>query len=172
MTTLSDFENPDDIQLKRLLGKSRFQKLSAEEEQDLRNLVVATAPILKSAPLEKIIETALIQMGYRNILFEQKVREIKDEINRWGALPGDPYELIDSAPFATVSYDVKAYLKKVGGQIKIYSTNVGDLDISVEELGDRIGTGLDFLELLSRRLNAFKVLIFSKAKSEPTCAQI
>jgi hypothetical protein len=41
---------------------------------------------------------------------------------------------------------------------------VGDLEISEDELGDRIGTGLDFLELLSRRLDAFKDLIFQRVR--------
>ena len=93
-----------------------------------------------------------------------KVREINDKIRSWGQLPGDPYELTDPKPFAQVRSDVGAFLKKEGDRIKIHTTNVGDLEISEEELGDRIGTGLDFLELLSRRLDAFKDLIFQRVR--------
>jgi hypothetical protein len=95
-----------------------------------------------------------------------KIREINDKIRSWGQLPGDPYELIDSKPFAWVGAGVGAFLKKEGDRIKIYTTNVGDLEISEEELGDRIGTGLDFLELLSRRLDAFRDLIFQRVRDK------
>jgi hypothetical protein len=95
---------------------------------------------------------------------ENKVREINEKIRSWGQLPWDPYELIDSKSFTPVSSGVGAFLKKEGDRIKIHTTNVGDLEISEEELGDRIGTGLDFLDLLSRRLDAFKDLIFQRVR--------
>jgi hypothetical protein len=93
-----------------------------------------------------------------------KIREINDKIRSWGELPADPPILLDSRPFVKVAPDVMAYLMKDGKKIKIHTTNDGDLEISEEELGNRIGTGLDFLELLSRRLDAFRDLIFKEEK--------
>jgi hypothetical protein len=92
---------------------------------------------------------------------ENKIREINEKIRSWGQLPTDRPTLIDPEPFVKVSSDVRAHLMMDGGKIKIHTTKQGDLEISEEELGNRIGTGLDFLELLSRRLDAFKSLIFS-----------
>jgi hypothetical protein len=94
-----------------------------------------------------------------------KVREINDKIRSWGELPLDPPEFIDPEPFVMVDRDVSAHLMKEGEIIKIYTPNQGNLEISEEDLGDRIGTGLDFLELLSRRLDAFRDLIFRSERN-------
>jgi len=93
---------------------------------------------------------------------ENKIREINEKIRSWGELPTDRPKLVDPEPFVKVSRDIRSHLMLDGGKIKIHTTNAGDLEISEEELGDRIGTGLDFLELLSRRLDAFRVLIFQR----------
>ncbi len=98
-----------------------------------------------------------------------KIKEINEEISGWGQLPA--INLIDSEPFVVVNRNVMAYLMKEGDKIKIHTTMQGDLEISEQELGDRIGTGLDFLELLSRRLGAFKDLIFQKARNEGSFRQ-
>jgi hypothetical protein len=79
-------------------------------------------------------------------------------------LPLDPRDFIDPEPFVMVDQDVRAHLMKDGEKIKIFTPNQGSMEISEEELGDRIGTGLDFLELLSRRLDAFHDLIFQKVR--------
>lgn len=90
---------------------------------------------------------------------ENKIREINEKIRSWGQLPTDK-TFVDPEPFVKVSSDIRAHLKLDGGKIKIHTTSSeGDLEISEEELGDRIGTGLDFLELLSRRLDAFRALM-------------
>lgn len=89
---------------------------------------------------------------------ENKIKEINEKIRSWGQLPADKF--VDPEPFVKVSRDIRAYLMMDDGKIKIHTTNQGDLEISAEELGNRIGTGLDFLELLSRRLDAFRDLIF------------
>lgn len=98
--------------------------------------------------------------------YENKIREINDKIRSWGELPPDPPVFVDPKPFVKVNMNVMAYLMKEGERIKIHTTNRGDLEISEEELGDRIGTGLDFLELLSRRLDAFRDLIFKRERNE------
>ena len=90
-----------------------------------------------------------------------KIREINDKIRSWGELPEAPPVVIDVKPFAKVNINVMAFLMKDGERIKIHTTNQGNLEISEEELGNRIGTGLDFLELLSRRLDAFRDLLFT-----------
>jgi hypothetical protein len=55
---------------------------------------------------------------------------------------------------------------KAGNEIKIHTTNKGDLHISFEELRDRIGTGSDYLRLLTRRPPEFKIYLFSEAKKQ------
>jgi hypothetical protein len=148
-----------------LLGKAKLHKLSLAEEHELRKLIEKEAPTLKDASMNELIDTGLIRIGIKNI-YKNKVSDINNVIDSWGPLPSYPYELIDSDPFVTVSPSVKAYLKKEGDKIKIYSTNVGNMEISEEELGDRIGTGLDFLELLSNRLDTFKDYMLSKASGD------
>jgi hypothetical protein len=97
---------------------------------------------------------------------ENKIREINEKIRSWGQLPNDRPKLVDPEPFVKVDRDVRAHLMVDGGKIKIHTTNQGDLEISEEELGNRIGTGLDFLELLSRRLDAFRNVIFQRERDE------
>jgi hypothetical protein len=71
-------------------------------------------------------------------------------------LPSKPENLIDQEPFVNIGKGIASYLKKSGNRIKIYTEKEEELDISFNELGVRIGTGLPYLRRLANRLDPFK----------------
>lgn len=91
------------------------------------------------------------------IRFEQRINEINEIIDKWRPFPSStPPVFVDPESFVA-GHD--AHLAKIGDQIKIRTTNVGDIDITYDDLrGDsgRIGISFEFLDLLKNRLSAFK----------------
>jgi len=88
----------------------------------------------------------------RSLLLARKIDEIKSVIESWGPLPAEPRDLMDQEPFVDIGCGVASYLMRSGDNIKIHTTNVYDLEITFEELGNRIGTGLPYLKRLMERL--------------------
>lgn len=97
----------------------------------------------------------------RSLLVARKIDEINSIIDSWKPLPIKHEKFQDTAPFVNIGMGIASYLIKSGNSIKIYTTNVGELEISFDELGNRIGTGLPYLRRLKSRLEAFKAILFS-----------
>ena len=87
------------------------------------------------------------------------IDKIKDVIKSWGDLPPMPKDLPDQETFVNIGGKIASYLVKSGTNIKIRTTNVGDLEITNDELGNRIGTGLPYLRRLEARLEAFREIL-------------
>ncbi len=91
-----------------------------------------------------------------------KIAAIRGIISSWGTLPINPTEFLDTQPFWG-----QAFLVKIGDQIKIRTCNVGDLDISIDDLMGRMGIGMDYLSMLENRLSIFKE-IFDEVAMDPS----
>jgi hypothetical protein len=121
-------------------------------------------------PLDKYISKSEDEMGFRladvgvirSLLVAKKIDEINGIIKGWGSLPIKPEKLQDTAPFVNIGGGIASYLMKSGNNIKIVATNVGELEISFDELGDRIGTGLPYLRRLEARLESFRKVLFAE----------
>ncbi len=96
----------------------------------------------------------------RSLLVAKKIDQINEIIHGWGPLPAEPKILRDNIPFIGAKEGLPSYLKKSGDRIKIDAANVGELDISFSELGNRIGTGMPYLRCLMSRLSPFHDLLF------------
>jgi hypothetical protein len=102
----------------------------------------------------------------RSLLVAKKIDEINNIIDSWRPLPAKPGYFRDPNPFVDIGGGVASYLEKSGNSIRIHASNVGELDISFDELGNRIGTGLPYLRRLVSRLETFKELLLLKAETE------
>jgi hypothetical protein len=94
------------------------------------------------------------------------VARIKTTIDSWKPLPAAPTKFIDPISF-TGRRNPKAYLAKIGDEIKVHFSNVGDLNITEEDLippEGRIGIGREFLVMLENRLAPFKMLLDQEAR--------
>lgn len=109
----------------------------------------------------KLSDVAVI----RTLLVANKINEINKIIQGWGPLPAEPRILRDETPFIGAKMGVPSYLLKNGQTVKIEAANVGELDISYSELGNRIGTGLPYLRRLISRLEPFHDLLLKYYKS-------
>jgi hypothetical protein len=100
----------------------------------------------------------------RSLLVARKIDEINEAINGWEPPLSELPDLLDGIPFVNVGGGIASYLMKSGNSIKIHTTNAGDLEITNNELGNRIGTGLPYLRRLMARLNPFHTYLVSKAE--------
>jgi len=127
--------------------------------------------LIKKYPLETYVlpldvESEIISTDVgviRSLLGAKKIDEINDVIKSWRPLPLRPENLQDQEPFVNIGGRIASYLIKSGDNIKILAANAGVLEITNEELGNRIGTGLPYLRLLKERLDPFHKYMLSKA---------
>lgn len=127
---------------------------------DIDNLMIKYPPNEHVPKLEHEIGIRLSDVGVlRSLLVAKKIDEIKDIIESWRPLPTEPERLKDPDPFVNIGSGISSYLMKSGDNIKIYATNEGELDISFDELGNRIGTGLPYLRRLESRLESFREIL-------------
>ena len=77
-----------------------------------------------------------------------------------GSLSDEPEILIDKIPSYRYRRRASFLPEKSGDRINIDAANVGELDISFSELGNRIGTGMPYLRHLMSRLSPFHDLLF------------
>ncbi|VVB63050.1 Region found in RelA / SpoT proteins [uncultured archaeon] len=128
--------------------------------------------LIKKYPLEKYVlpldaESGIVSTDVgviRSLLVAKKIDEINEVIKSWKPLPPKPANLQDQKPFVRIGGGIASYLMKLGDNIKIRTTNVGDLEIANYELGNRIGTGLPYLRRLMERLEPFHTYLLSKAE--------
>jgi len=127
--------------------------------EDLEALVEKYPPGEYLSKMEHEMGSRLADVGViRSLLVAKKIDEINGIINSW-TLPAKHETLKDPDPFVNIGSGIASYLMKSGGSIKIYATNVGELEISFDQLGNRIGTGLPYLRRLKGRLEAFKKIL-------------
>jgi hypothetical protein len=127
--------------------------------------------LIKKYPLETYVlpldaESGVISTDVgiiRSLLVAKKIDEINDVIKNWRPLPPEPENLQDREPFVNIGSKIASYIMKSGDNIKIQTTNVGDLEITNDELGNRIGTGLPYLRRLMERLEPFHTYLLSEA---------
>lgn len=126
--------------------------------------------LIRKYPLETYVIPLDVESGVisadvgviRSLLVARKIDEINDVIKGWGhPLPG-PKNLQDKEPFINIRGGITSYLIKSGDNIKIRAANAGDLEITNDELGNRIGTGLPYLRRLKERLEPFHEYLLSK----------
>lgn len=130
---------------------------------DLQDLLTLYSPNQYIYPLEEESDIRLSDVGIiRSLLVAKKVDEINEIIYGWGPLPAEPKILRDKIPFIGAEKGIPSYLMKSGNSIKIDAANVGVLEISFSELGNRIGMGLPYLRLLLSRLGPFHDLLFKR----------
>jgi hypothetical protein len=135
--------------------------------EDLENLLTKYPPNEHVPRLEHEIGIRLSDVGViRLLLVAKKIDEINSTIDSWGPLPVKPETLQDPTPFVNIGVGISSYLMKSGDRIKILATNEGELEISFDELGNRIGTGLPYLRRLEGRLEPFREILSSRAKAE------
>jgi hypothetical protein len=134
--------------------------------EDIESLMIRYPPNEYVPKLEHEIGIRLSDVGVlRSLLVAKKIDEIKDIIDGWRPLPIEPDRLRDSNPFVNIGGGISSYLMKSGDSIKVYATNVGELDISFDELGNRIGTGLPYLRRLESRLESFREILSQEANA-------
>lgn len=128
---------------------------------DLCEFLTRYSPSRYISPLEEESGARLVDVGViRSLLVAEKIDQINEIIHGWGPLPAEPKILRDNIPFIGAKEGLPSYLKKSGDRIKIDAANVGELDISFSELGNRIGTGMPYLRCLMSRLSPFHDLLF------------
>jgi hypothetical protein len=139
-----------------------LSKENIKNIEDLEALVQKYPPEEYLSKMEHEIGIRLGDVGViRSLLVARKIDEINDIIRSWKPFPTKCEVLQDPDPFVNIGGGIASYLMKSGDSIKIYATNVDELlDISFDELGGRIGTGLPYLRRLEGRLEAFKKILF------------
>jgi putative GTP pyrophosphokinase len=119
---------------------------------DIDNLVTNYPPDKYIPQTEREIGVKMADVAViHSLLFAKKIDEINEVIRNWGPLPTEHAYLKDKRPFVRDSYLIKS-----GDSIKISTSNVGELEISFEELGNRIGIGLPYLKRLMEQLEPFR----------------
>lgn len=117
--------------------------------------------------LENEIGIRLSDVGViRTLLVARKIDEINRIIDSWRPLPMRPETMHDLSPFVNIGSGIASYLMKSGNRIKILATNEGELNISYDDLGNRIGIGLPYLRRLEGRLESFRDILSSEANAE------
>jgi hypothetical protein len=177
--TKIDMENITDYLKKRFPDRVHAQprhvseiveELSKENIKSIEDI----DDLVAKYPLNEYISKSEHEMGFRladvgvirSLLVAKKIDEINNIINSWRPLPITPETLRDLDPFVNIGGGIASYLMKSGNNIKIDATNVGTLEISFDELGNRIGTGLPYLRRLAARLESFREILLSGAKAE------
>jgi hypothetical protein len=134
---------------------------------DLDELLTDYPPNEYVPQLENDIGIRLSDVGViRSLLVAKKIDEINKIIDSWGPLPVEPEPRRDRSPFVCIGRGIASYLVKSGDRIKILDTNAGELDISYDELGNRIGVGLPYLRRLASRLESFRAILSSEVRAE------
>jgi len=134
--------------------------------EDLDDLLANYPPIKYVLQLENEIGIRLSDVGViRSLLVARKIDEINRIIDSWKPLPAKPERMQDLSPFVNIGSGIASYLMKSGNRIKILTTNEGELEISFDELGNRIGTGLPYLRRLAGRLELFRDALSSEAEA-------
>jgi hypothetical protein len=138
--------------------------------EDLEKLL-AKYPANDYVPkLENEIGIRLSDVGVvRSLLVARKIDEINTIIDSWRPLPLKPETMRDSSPFVNIGSGISSYLMKSGNHIKILATNEGELEISYDELGNRIGIGLPYLRRLRGVLNASEISLHRRQKHNYSC---
>ena len=116
-------------------------------------------------PLDKESGIISTDVGIiRSLLVARKIDEINEVIESWKPLPSRPKNLKDYDPFIKAGGRIASYLIRSDDDIKIWTANAGTLEITNEELGNRIGTGLPYLRRLKDRLVSFRTYMLLKAQ--------
>jgi hypothetical protein len=102
----------------------------------------------------------------RSLLVARRIDKINKIIDSWGPLPAELKPRRDPDPFVSIGRGIASYLVKSGDRIKILTTNAGELNISYDELGNRIGMGLPYLRRLESRLESFRAILSSETRAE------
>jgi hypothetical protein len=157
------FSDRDHAQSKHVLEiMDELSKEELENIEDLEALVRKYPPNEYFSKSEHEIGTRLSDVGViRSLLVARKIDEINKIIQSWGPIPTEKEGFRDAEPFVYIKHDIASYLKISRNRVKIDATNVGDLEISFEELGNRIGTGLPYLRRLMNRLETFRSQLFA-----------
>jgi hypothetical protein len=141
---------------------AELSKEGINDIEGLENLVTEYPPDEYVIKLAHESGFRLADVGViRSLLNARKIDEIKDVIKGWGDLSKVP-DMQDRVPFVSIGGmgdEIASYLMKEGSIIKIRTTNEGDLEITNDELGNRIGTGLPYLRRLEARLEEFRLIL-------------
>jgi hypothetical protein len=140
--------------------------------EDIRNIEDLEA-LVKKYPPNEYLSKMEHEMGFRladvgvirSLLVASKIDEINGVINRWQPPLMELPDSMDEKPFVDIGRGITSYLMKSEDKIKIKAANVEELlEISFDELGNRIGTGLPYLRRLESRLEEFrKILLLKKS---------
>ena len=140
------------------LSKEGFNQI-----QDIDKLIADYPPEKYIPKIESETGSEMSDIGIiRSLLVAKKIDEIRSVIESWIPLPPEPKDLRDPIPFVDVGSGIASYLMKSEDNIKIHTTNAGDLEITFDELGNRIGTGLPYLRRLKERLDPFHTYLLSE----------
>ena len=136
-------------------------------KEDIKNIEDLDALVKKYPPekyLSKLEHESGMRLGdvgvIRSLLVARKIDAINSVIESWRPSLAKVSDKKDKTPFVDIGGGIESCLMKSGDNIKIHTTNAGDLEISFDELGNRIGTGLPYLRRLEGRLEAFKKILF------------
>ncbi len=134
--------------------------------EDLEHLLTIYPPNEYVFKLEQESGFRLADVGViRSLLVARKIDKINSIITSW-TLPPTHRNFIDPEPFVNIGNGIASHLMKSEDNIKIHTTNVGNLEITFDQLGNRIGTGLPYLRRLEGRLEAFKEILLSETNAE------
>lgn len=161
---------PDRVHAQAKYVSEIIDELSKEGINNIECLeeLLANYPPNEYIPkLENEIGIRLSDVGViRSLLVARKIDEINEIIDSWRPLPMNPETMRDLSPFVNIGSGISSYLMKSGNRIKILATNEGELDISYDDLGNRIGIGLPYLRRLAGRLESFRDILSSEARAE------
>jgi hypothetical protein len=162
------FSDRDHAQSKHVLEiMDELLKEGIDNIEDLEALVNKYPPDEYFSKMEHEMGFRLADIGViRSLLAARKIDEINSIIDSWKPLPTRHERLQDTHPFVNIGGGIASYLMKSGNNIKIYTTDIGELEISFDELGNRIGTGLPYLRRLKGRLEAFQKILSSNQERD------
>jgi len=151
-----------DITVRNISSKENIKNI-----EDLKDLVARYPPDEYVSKSENKMGFRLADVGViRSLLVARKIDEINNIIKSWDLSLAEFQDSMDEKPFVDIGNGIASYLIKSEDSIMIKATNVEELlEISFDELGDRIGTGLPYLRRLESRLEAFRELLLSKPKA-------
>lgn len=157
---------PDRIHSKPAYIAEIIKELSKENInyiEELEDLVTKYSPEEYLSRSENEMGFRLADVGViRSLLVAKKIDEINNIIESWNLKLEALQDRRDERPFVDIGGGVASYLTKSGNKIMIEAANVEELmEISFDELGDRIGTGLPYLRRLESRLDSFRNLLLS-----------
>ena len=162
---------PDRVHAQAKYVSEIIDELSKEGINNIEDL----EDLLINYPLNEYVPKLETEIGIRlsdvgvilSLLAARKIDEINRIIDSWRPLPMKPETMRDLSPFVNIGSGIASYLMKSGNRVKILATNERELlDISYDELGNRIGMGLPYLRRLAGRLESFRDILSSEAKAE------